>query len=81
MAHSSINKHDVDWQREWDDEQQLTPEELRLQKLEQEENERIMEDMLACIREIEEREEKEREREEAEEYGYFIPDYDDAWGW
>lgn len=52
MAHSSINKHDVDWRREWDDEQQLTPEELRLQKLEQEEAERIginqMEDMLAC---------------------------------
>lgn len=81
MAHSSINKHDVDWRREWDDEQQLTPEELRLQKLEQEENERIMEDMLACIREIEEREESRREIEEAEEYGYFIPDYDDAWDW
>lgn len=78
-------QHSDDWKREWEEEQQLTPEEQRLADIEAEENERIMEDMLACIRQIEDEEYREEQREwesyqdkiEEQQYGYV--DYEDEW--
>jgi len=65
--HSGPCKEDYDWKRDWEAEQQLTPDEQRLKEIEEEENRQIQEDMLACIREIERQEELEEQRWELEE--------------
>jgi hypothetical protein len=66
MMHSGPCKDDFDWKKDWEAEQQLTPDELRLKEFEEEQNRRIQQDIMECIRDIKRREEREAMMEEFE---------------
>jgi hypothetical protein len=69
--HSGPCKEDFDWKKDWEDEQRLTRDELRLKEIEEEENRQIQEDLLACIREIERQEEVEEQQRWLEDWDWL----------
>lgn len=60
----SANRSDSNWKREWEEEQLLTPEEQKEVDRDEAEKEKIFNDLMACIDEIE----REDEHQEFEEY-------------
>jgi hypothetical protein len=51
MAHQGPSKHDGNWKRELENEQKLTPQELKQKLAEELEEKRIVADYEACLRE------------------------------